>query len=75
MRLARLSALLLAIAAPLGAQGTDPSRITVERIFASPDFRGGPIPQPAWLRSGSSYIDARPAKDGGTELVLSLIHI
>jgi len=69
MRLARLSALLLAIAAPLGAQGTDPSRITVERIFASPDFRGGPVPQPAWLRSGSSYIDARPAKDGGTELV------
>ncbi|MDB4885317.1 MAG: peptidase dipeptidylpeptidase domain protein [Gemmatimonadetes bacterium] len=70
MRLARLSALLLAAGTlPLRAQATDPSRITVERIFASPDFRGGAIPQPAWLRSGSSYIDARPAKDGGTELV------
>ncbi len=48
---------------------SDPARITVERIYASPDFRGGAIPQPAWLRAGSSYIDARPAKDGGTELV------
>ncbi|MDB4879952.1 MAG: peptidase dipeptidylpeptidase domain protein [Gemmatimonadetes bacterium] len=73
MRLARLSALLVAVASgPLHAQGTastDPSRITVERIFDSPDFRSAPIPQPAWLRSGSSYIQARPVKDGGTELV------
>ena len=69
MRLARLSALSLLCAVSLGAQASDPSRLTVERIFASADFRGGPIPQPAWLRSGSSYIDARPAKDGGTELV------
>ena len=75
MRLARLVPIALGVvalapvAAPLSAQATDPSRVTVERIFASPDFRGGAIPQPAWLRSGSSYIDARPAKDGGTELV------
>lgn len=71
MRFAPLSALLLGGIAlsSAGAQGTDPSRITVERIFASPDFRGGAIPNPAWLHSGSSYIDARPAKDGGTELV------
>jgi dipeptidyl-peptidase-4 len=72
MRLARLSAFALAAAAlaPLGAQTTgDPSRITVERIFASPDFRGGAIPQPSWLSSGSSYIIPRPARDGGTELV------
>ena len=71
MHLLRHSALALAAAvvAPLGAQTTDPSRITVERIFASPDFRGGAIPQPSWLSSGSSYIVPRPAKDGGTELV------
>ena len=72
MRLARLAALALAATAPapLGAQTTgDPSRITVERIFDSPDFRGGAIPQPSWLSSGSSYIVPRPAKDGGTELV------
>src|SRR6476661_8605090 len=72
MHLVRHSALALALAlaAPLGAQTTgDPSRLTVERIFASPDFRGGSIPQPAWLSSGSSYIVPRPAKDGGTELV------
>jgi dipeptidyl-peptidase-4 len=71
MRFVRLlPAALVAALAPLGAQTTgDPSRITVERIFASPDFRGGVIPQPAWLSSGSSYIVPRPAKDGGTELV------
>jgi dipeptidyl-peptidase 4 len=72
MHLDRLFAATLAAAAlaPLGAQTTgNSSRITVERIFASPDFRGGAIPQPAWLRSGSAYVDARPAKDGGTELV------
>jgi dipeptidyl-peptidase-4 len=72
MRLVRLSAFALAAAAfaPLGAQTTgDPTRITVERIFASPDFRGGSIPQPSWSTSGSSYIIPRPAKDGGTELV------
>jgi dipeptidyl-peptidase-4 len=72
MHLVRRSVLVLALAAatPLGAQGTaDPSRLTVERIFASPDFRGGAIPQPSWLSSGSSYIVPRPAKDGGTELV------
>jgi dipeptidyl-peptidase 4 len=72
MRLERLFAFVLGAAAlaPLRAQSTsDPSRITVERIFASPDFRGGAIPQPAWLSSGSSYIEARPARDGGTELV------
>ena len=69
MRLARLAALTLIASAPLGAQVTDPGRITVERIFGSRDFLGGSIPQPAWLSSGSSYIDARAAKDGGTELV------
>ena len=68
VRLPLLLALSLAAASQASAQ-SDPSRLTVERIFASGDFRGGPIPQPAWLRSGSEYIDARPAKDGGTELV------
>jgi dipeptidyl-peptidase 4 len=50
------------------AQTADPTRLTVERIFSS-EFRSAPIPQPAWSKSGSSYIDIRPAKDGGTELV------
>ena len=61
MHLVRLSAIALAAAAlaPLGAQTTgDPSRITVERIFASPDFLGGSIPQPAWSSSGSSWAKA-----------------
>ena len=71
MRLPRLAVLacLLAPLATVAAQTTDPTRITVDRIFASPDFRGGAIPLPAWSRSGSAYIEARPAKDGGTELV------
>lgn len=70
MRSIRFSALVVtAFAANLHAQASDPSRITVERIFASPDFRGGAIPTPAWQRSGSSYITPRSSKDGGTELV------
>jgi dipeptidyl-peptidase-4 len=70
MRLFRLSAIALAATtASLGAQTGDPTRLTVERIFGSPDFRGGAIPQPSWLSSGSSYIVPRPAKDGGTELL------
>ncbi|HEV7994250.1 MAG TPA: S9 family peptidase [Gemmatimonadaceae bacterium] len=76
MILARLSALGSAVAAlalvmPATAaaqQTTDPTRLTVERIF-SPDMRGDAIPSPAWSSSGSSYIDVRPAKDGGSELV------
>ncbi len=58
-------------AAPASAQqqSTDSSRITVERMFTTRDFLGGYIPQPAWQRSGSSYIEARAAKDGGSELV------
>jgi dipeptidyl-peptidase-4 len=74
MTLVRLTALVVATAAvcsaiePAGAQTADPTRITVERIF-SPELRSAPIPQPAWSKAGSSYIDIRPAKDGGTELV------
>ena len=69
MRHTRLALLALLAAVPARSQNTDPSKLTVERIFASGDFRGGAIPQPAWLSSGSQYIEARPAKDGGTELV------
>lgn len=66
---AALGAVALAFPAVRAQSSADPSRITVERIFASPDFRGGPISQPAWLSGGSSYIEARPARDGGTDLV------
>ncbi|MDB4883393.1 MAG: peptidase dipeptidylpeptidase domain protein [Gemmatimonadetes bacterium] len=65
--LATIAAGLLATS-PAGAQAVDDTRITVERIF-SPQLRSAPIPQPAWSRSGSSYVDLKPAKDGGTELV------
>lgn len=72
-RRSALAVALTAVALPLPlllhGQGTDSSRITVERIFASADFRGGAIPLPAWSRTGSAYVEARPTKDGGTELV------
>ncbi|MEO6529139.1 MAG: S9 family peptidase [Gemmatimonadaceae bacterium] len=58
----------LASAVPAGAQAVDSTRLTVERIF-SRELRSAPIPQPAWSRTGSSYVDVRPAKDGGSELV------
>jgi len=68
--LAALALSAAAVASPFtsSAQTTDSSRITVERIF-SRDFLGGAIPRPAWSNSGSAYIDVRPAKDGGSELV------
>jgi len=62
------AAISFVVASPAPAQTTDSARLTVERIF-SPYVRGEAIPRPAWSRSGSSYIDVRPAKDGGSELV------
>jgi dipeptidyl-peptidase-4 len=56
------------LSAPAGAQAADPARLTVERIF-SRELSVAPVPRPAWSRTGSSYIDVRPTKDGGSELV------
>ncbi|HYT62850.1 MAG TPA: DPP IV N-terminal domain-containing protein, partial [Gemmatimonadales bacterium] len=58
------------LAAPLGseaaAQGTasDTSLLTVDRIFASPEFRVGSIASLAWLADGIGYTTLEPPVDG-----------
>ena len=49
--------LLLALAAPAApaAAQQDPSTLTVERIFASPDFGSGYFGPARWLEDGSGY--------------------
>ena len=62
--------LVVALAAPLGSNLTaqratgDSSLLTVDRIFASPEFRGGSLGPLAWLSDGISYTTLeRPAGD------------
>ena len=43
--------------------------LTVERIFAQGDFTSAPLPDVHWLGDGASYVDIRPAKDSGTDVI------
>jgi dipeptidyl-peptidase-4 len=52
-RAAAVAALLAAM--PLGAQQTPPSQLTVERIFASSDFRLQTLPAIQWMDDGRRY--------------------
>jgi dipeptidyl-peptidase-4 len=47
----------------------DPARLTVERIFGSAELRPEAAPGVQWMRDGRSYVEAREAAQGGTELV------
>jgi dipeptidyl-peptidase-4 len=42
--------------------------LTVDRIFTSGEFRLSPVPQPHWLKNGTSYVDLRNV-NGGVEIV------
>jgi dipeptidyl-peptidase-4 len=58
MRQARISLallLLFAVAAPLSAQQEDRSLLSLERIFASPEFRSEFFGETRWLTDGSGY--------------------
>ena len=52
------------------AQGADPSQLTLDRIFASDDFRGERDPMFRWLNP-TAYVELRPAAKGktGTDLI------
>ena len=52
------------------AQTPDPSQLTIDRIFASDDFRGARDPVIRWLNP-STYVELRPAEKGksGDDLV------
>ena len=59
LRLAGLAALALTTPAAAQQQPQDPARLTVERIFASPDFRPSGAPGLQWLADGRSYAELR----------------
>jgi len=69
--------LLALISAGLGGQvaaqrpAPDSSILTVDRIFASPEFRGGSLSALAWLSDGAGYTTLEPAAGGkpGKDLV------
>src|SRR2546427_12933728 len=50
----------------------DSSILTVDRIFGSPEFRGGSLPSLAWLSDGIGYTTLEPTaggKGGGQDIV------
>ncbi|HLM68200.1 MAG TPA: S9 family peptidase [Longimicrobium sp.] len=61
----RALAVLVLAAAPLAAQqqATPPSQLTVERIFASGDFRLQTLPTIQWMDDGQRYTFVDPAGD------------
>jgi len=69
--------LLALISSGLGGQvaaqrpAPDSSILTVDRIFASPEFRGGSLSALAWLSDGAGYTTLEPAAGGkpGKDLV------
>jgi dipeptidyl-peptidase-4 len=55
---------------PAAAQQTDPSRLTVQRIYGSPEFAAQPFGPSRWLRDGMAYTTVEPPADGaGKEIV------
>ena len=64
---AALAALALMLAAPAMAQApaTDPAALSVDRIFASPDFRPQVFGPSRWLGDGSAYTTLEAPADSG----------
>src|SRR5712692_9517240 len=67
----RISLLFIAwLAAPLGSQAAaqrasgDSSLLTVDRIFATPEFRGGSLASLAWLSDGVGYTSLERSAGG-----------
>ncbi|OWK43565.1 S9 family peptidase [Fimbriiglobus ruber] len=64
--------LLLLVTAPAAAQApvVDPTRLTLDRIFTSGDFRADTVPTVKWL-DGGAYLALQPSKvhKGASDLV------
>lgn len=62
---------VVCLAAPLSAQSQDPSLLTLERIYASSDFRGEFFGPATWLADGSGYMTLEPSAQirGGQDIV------
>jgi dipeptidyl-peptidase-4 len=69
VRLHRSFLLLVAATTPLFGQGSDPGRLTLQRIFASRDFFGERFGPAKWLASGDAYTTLELAVGGGTDIV------
>jgi dipeptidyl-peptidase-4 len=55
---------------PAMAQQTDPSRLTVQRIYGSSEFTAQPFGPSRWLGDGTAYTTVEPSADGaGKEIV------
>lgn len=61
--------ILVALSTQLLAQGGDPSRLTLQRIFASRDFFGQRFGPARWLATGEAYTTLELAVGGGTDIV------
>jgi dipeptidyl-peptidase-4 len=63
--------LLILVAVSAAAQTTDPSRLTVERIFASNEFQPARFGGFRWLKDGDSYakLEPSPTIKGAFDLV------
>lgn len=69
-RSALVAVLVLVLPAALRAQAADPSRLTIDRLFASADFRSQQFGPARWLGTGAAYTTLEPAAGGrGQELV------
>jgi dipeptidyl-peptidase-4 len=61
---------VLLLAAPVRAQQADPSRLTIDRLYASADFRGETFGPTRWLDGGTAYTTLETAASGkGRDLV------
>ena len=60
---------LTLVALPAWGQGNDPGRLSLERIFASPEFRPDVAGATRWLDDSTYTTIARGAGGGATELV------
>ena len=66
---------LVLLAAPAGAlpaaaQQLDPSRLTVQRIYGSPEFAAQPFGPSRWLGDGLAYTTVEPAAEGGGQEIV-----
>jgi dipeptidyl-peptidase-4 len=64
-----LLSLALGLGAPAAAQQTDPARLTVQRIYGSPEFAAQPFGPSRGRGDGSAYTTVEPADGGGQDIV------
>lgn len=68
MRLITALALLVLVVLP-SASSAQTDRLTVERLFGTPEFSPATAPPVRWMKDGRSYLTVRAASGGGSSLV------